>query len=257
MPNAESITELFRGPEFEYWATRDFIHSLEEYFIQRFLDPEKDVLEAGTGGGFLLHFMQEQGFKSLRGYDLLPEFVAYAREHDPGGRLQFDCADAAALPYQDEQFSQILYFSHMLCLLPDKEQRDKTVAEAFRILKPGGVALFNVLSYEFRLQSLVHRVYLAWLWMLRKTTGSETPMQYMPMLKQNNRFNRKALLNAGPYFYWFRAREIIDYLRNKGFEVEYAAYRGKDKKPKEVNPEDPVIREATGHLYLACRKPIR
>jgi hypothetical protein len=93
--------------------------------------------------------------------------------------------------------------------------------------------------------------------MLRKTTGSETPMQYMPMLKQNNRFNRKALLNAGPYFYWFRAREIIDYLRNKGFEVEYAAYRGKDKKPKEVNPEDPVIREATGHLYLACRKPIR
>lgn len=48
------------------------------------------------------------GFRSLYGYDYVPEFIAQAKQRDPSQSIRFDVQDATDLDYEDASFDQIL-----------------------------------------------------------------------------------------------------------------------------------------------------
>jgi len=94
------------------------------------------ILEAGCGSGAIsreLAGLPDVG--EVIGSDPSPVFLAKARELAAGMRnLRFEEGDARSLPYGDNDFD-VVVFHTCLTHVPGPE---KALAEAFRVLRPGG-----------------------------------------------------------------------------------------------------------------------
>ncbi len=210
---------VFGTVERQYWTEAAGLKPDERALIERYLDPGGSTLEAGSGGGRLLGEMRKLGFTSLRGFDFVPELVAEARATHGGEGIEFDVADATALPYPDASFDQIVYLQQLLSSLARPGDRGRTLEQAVRILRPGGTALFSALPYEVRSRSRLGRPYLAYLRMLRRIRGSRRPDQLLPRMRMRGRPTPAALLDSGPHVYWYRAAELERDLTAAGLEI--------------------------------------
>ncbi len=107
------------------------------------------LLDAACGGGLVAHPLAAAGHRVL-GVDLAPGAVeAAARRTPPGADARFVVGDAAALPADDASVDAVL----LLDMLEHVESTPAVLAEAARVLRPGGVMVFNTFS----------RTPLAWL----------------------------------------------------------------------------------------------
>lgn len=104
-------------------------------------DKLKDILELACGTGrvtrYLVTLLPPEG--KFLATDLNADMIALAKTKVQDNRILWETADAQALPYKNESFD------HIICqfgvkFFPDKE---KTFAEAYRVLQPGGKFLFN------------------------------------------------------------------------------------------------------------------
>jgi ubiquinone/menaquinone biosynthesis C-methylase UbiE len=95
---------------------------------------EGDTLEIGIGQGRTLPFYPAG--TRLTGIELSSAGLAVAerRAMELGIHATLREGDAAALPYPDDHFDTVL-FAFVLCTVPDDR---KAVAEAVRVLRPGG-----------------------------------------------------------------------------------------------------------------------
>ena len=108
---------------------------------------DERVLDVGCGPGDLLRAMARRhpGWGALVGFDLSPGMARraaeQARDLPPGPSDQdlvhFFTGDAQALPFPDASFDVVMA-RHMLYHVPDI---DRAVAEAARVLRPGGALL--------------------------------------------------------------------------------------------------------------------
>ena len=210
---------VFTTVERQYWTEATGLKPDERALIERYLDRDAATLEAGAGGGRILAEMRHLGFTSLAGFDFVPELVAEARRADPSGKTRFDVEDARALGYPDATFDQVLYLQQLLSSIETADDRRTVAAEARRVLKRGGVALFSVLPFEVRRRSVLMRPYLAYLRLLRRLRGSDRPDQLLPRMRMRGRPTPAALRDAGPHVYWYRAEEIERELIGAGFEI--------------------------------------
>jgi ubiquinone/menaquinone biosynthesis C-methylase UbiE len=109
------------------------------------LGPRKprSVLEIACGSGILTHRLRAQ-FGSevyIVATDLNAPMLEYARAKFPGAEnLEWQVADACALPFGDESFDAVIC-QFGLMFAPDKEA---AMGEAYRVLRAGGVFVFNV-----------------------------------------------------------------------------------------------------------------
>lgn len=245
---------FFRSVELGYWAEADGLKPDERALIGAQLDPSARTLEAGTGGGRLLLQMRELGFGDLRGFDFAPELVDEARRRDADAVIAFDHADATGLPYPDAFFTQALYLQQVLCTIEDPAGRTAAIAEAHRVLRPGGVALFSFVCIEARRSSRLEGAYLRYLRVLRAILRSSRPLQLMPRLKLRGRMNPGALADRGPYTYWYRAKEAEQALQAAGFKVK-AIGTTKDAIEGKMHPEANELtkEELQGTLYTVCQ----
>lgn len=97
--------------------------------------PEAGVLELGCGTGVLTRRLARRpGIGPVIGVDVAPFLLAKARELAAGLPIAFRHGDARALPYERPEFD-VAIFDSTLCHVP---QPEKALAEAFRVLRPGG-----------------------------------------------------------------------------------------------------------------------
>jgi ubiquinone/menaquinone biosynthesis C-methylase UbiE len=99
--------------------------------------PGVRVLDVATGPGFAAAAAAERG-ASVTGIDFSSSMIAEARRNFPG--LDFREGDALALDFPDESFDAVVINYGILHF----EQPERAIAEAFRVLKPGGLAAFTV-----------------------------------------------------------------------------------------------------------------
>jgi SAM-dependent methyltransferase len=94
------------------------------------------VLDVGCGPGDLLRGMARQraGWGALVGFDLSPGMARSAAELAEGLPVSFFVGDAQTLPFPDACFDVVMA-RHVLPYVPDI---DRAVAEAARVLRPGG-----------------------------------------------------------------------------------------------------------------------
>ena len=116
--------------------------SLTRQFIPLLLDAVEishgmSVLDVACGPGYVAAAARELG-ASVTGIDFARKMVAIAREMFPG--ILFVEGDAQDLPFADAAYDRVLLNFGLLHLA----RPEKSCAEAFRVLKPGGKFGFTV-----------------------------------------------------------------------------------------------------------------
>lgn len=106
--------------------------------IEQHLGTGARVLDLGCGAGFLSNYLASRGH-AVTGIDTTEENLAVARAHDPTGRVDYHRADALALPFPDRSFDVVCAMD----LIEHVEQPARLVAEASRVLAPGGLFFFH------------------------------------------------------------------------------------------------------------------
>jgi ubiquinone/menaquinone biosynthesis C-methylase UbiE len=235
--------DFFREIERDYWADAEGLKDEETALIARYLDPAEPTLDAGTGGGRIARALAERGFGRVTGFDFAPELIDAARESDPTGAIAFDVADATELPYGDAAFGQAVYLQQVICTIDDAAGRKAALAEAVRVLRPGGVALFSFVCLESRLASPAQRAYVGYLRAARAVRRSRRPIQSMPRLRLRGRLDASALRDAGPYNWWYRSGEAEQDLVGAGFAIEAIGFG------------EGLVATPGGTLYAVARKP--
>jgi SAM-dependent methyltransferase len=91
------------------------------------------LLEVGSGSGRILSSLHERDpALQLTGIDLSSEQTELARRTHP--EIEFACGNGEALPFPDDHFDFVIFFDY----LEHIERPQNSLAEIFRVLKPGG-----------------------------------------------------------------------------------------------------------------------
>jgi SAM-dependent methyltransferase len=101
------------------------------------LDPGEDVLELGPGPGLTTDVLRERTAR-LTAVELDPWLASSLQEHMKNTNVEVAETDATAMPFPDGSFSAVLSFT-MLHHVPSVTLQDQLLAEAWRVLRAGGV----------------------------------------------------------------------------------------------------------------------
>ena len=132
--NADAWTALSRAG---YDVYRDWLNT-PAFFAM--LPDVKGLfgLDIGCGEGHNTRLLEQRGAR-LAAVDVSPTFIRHAIQ--AGTRtINYGIADAIALPFADATFD----FACALMSLMDLSETDQALAEAYRVLKPGGFLQFSI-----------------------------------------------------------------------------------------------------------------
>lgn len=108
---------------------------------EAFGDRRCRVLDLGCGAGFLSNDIAVRS-REVIGIDIAANALAIARAHDPSGQVRYVEGDALALPFEDGSFDAVCAMD----LLEHLERPERAVAEASRVLAPGGLFFFHTFN---------------------------------------------------------------------------------------------------------------
>lgn len=99
------------------------------------------ILDVGCGGGLLTFALAEQGW-ICTGLDRSDEVLQVGRARDPQQQIQWVQGRAEQLPFPDACFDVVC----LMDVLEHVEDPQKSLAEARRVLAPGGILLFHTFN---------------------------------------------------------------------------------------------------------------
>ncbi len=123
--------------------------------------PRPRVLDVGCGGGFNSNYLAEHSF-AVTGVDLSEQSLAIAARHDSTESVHYLRADAYELPFAAGSFDAVIAMD----FLEHVEEPARVIAEAARVLRPGGLFFFHTFN-----RNLLSRLVIIKLveWLLPKT----------------------------------------------------------------------------------------
>ena len=142
-----SATARFRDLERAGWTARAsaydaFIGAVTVGAVDALLEatgtgPGSDLLDVACGPGYGAGIAARRG-ATATGIDFAPTMVAEAQRRYPG--VEFRDGDAERLDFPDASFDAVICAFELLHLA----EPDRAVAEAYRVLRPGGRFAFTV-----------------------------------------------------------------------------------------------------------------
>lgn len=101
------------------------------------VDLGDEVLEIGPGPGLTTDRLR-QLCKRITCIEVDPRLANSLRDRMTNTNVRVECGDATAMPHGDGIFSSVVSFT-MLHHLPSPASQDRLFAEAYRVLRPGGI----------------------------------------------------------------------------------------------------------------------
>ena len=96
---------------------------------------EGKALDVGCGTGNLaVELAKNPNLTSIEAFDFSPAYIAYAKTRGADPRINFQTADACAIPFNDGSFDLTLSML-VLAFIPEPQ---RAVREMVRVTKPGG-----------------------------------------------------------------------------------------------------------------------
>jgi 2-polyprenyl-6-hydroxyphenyl methylase/3-demethylubiquinone-9 3-methyltransferase len=101
------------------------------------------VLDLGCAGGFMAEALEDRGAR-VTGIDPAAEAVAAAAAHaaEAGREIRYDVGVGEALPYGDGDFDAVVCVD----VLEHVSDLTRVLAEVARVLRPGGLFLFDTIN---------------------------------------------------------------------------------------------------------------
>lgn len=128
----ENHSKLCPSPEWADWIRGELLPSLTAG-----VDLGAEMLEIGPGPGAATGWLRHQ-VRRLVALEIDEEAAAkLAVQHD-GGNVEVTVGDATAMTFGDASFDSVGSFT-MLHHVPTAAAQDRILAEALRVLRPGGV----------------------------------------------------------------------------------------------------------------------
>lgn len=159
---------------------------IAQILCERFARPAR-VLDVGCGGGFLSNALAGAGF-DVTGVDRTPGALDVARRFDSTGRVAYQKADAEALPFGAGSFDAVA----MMDFLEHVQDPHAVIAEASRVLRPGGCFFFH--------------------------TFSRNPLAWLVVIRGVEWFVRNTPKNLHLYRYFIRPEELAKHCHDSGLE---------------------------------------
>jgi len=137
-------------PAFHFrWLTRWYDPMMQQFFPeeaiknalihQANIQPDQVILDVGCGTGTLtLLIKQAQPDASVYGIDIDPLVLDIARKKVEQAKqtIALQIGTATCLPYPDKSFDRV--FASLILHHLTKQDKQRALGEAFRVLKPGG-----------------------------------------------------------------------------------------------------------------------
>ena len=190
-----------------YFTEDDSFYELAFDYITNFLEAPRGSLFLDAGCGNCAHSIRlaNRGFY-VKAIDLSESVLEMARENIRTKRLEskinIQCANILALPFQDKTFDYILCWG-VLMHIPDLE---KAITELTRVLNSGGILIIaesNTLSF----QSIVYTI-------LRRFLGKDVK-------KTTSGIESWGTTAAGPMFHrTANIRWLMKHFESRGFTVK-------------------------------------
>ena len=179
------------------WSGRSLDGEIASYegrtliaYFNKHLKPQSRILEAGCGFGGWCEWLARRGHDPI-GLEYHKDIVAMSREFNPNSTVEL--GDVTAVPYPDKSFDAYISLG---VIEHFEDGPHEALTEAYRVLKPGGVA-FITAPYL----SPIRRIF-------------SHPIR-------NVYFALNAVRGRSSYFweYRFTANELTAFLSDAGFEV--------------------------------------
>ena len=228
---------VFENLEFLEWTSKNIQRLAldEEYFIKKyFIKKSARILEAGTGGGRIIFEIERLGFNNVVGYDFSQKMIDYAIKIKNRFKsiVELHVLDAIDLSiFPDYSFDYAVYLQQIISFIPNDKLRLQAMEEAYRILKPSGIALFSFLNWKGRKYNIPLGILLG---AIRITINKNPNIHSLPWLKFGGKINSAFILPQQATAYWFSEDEIRNIITKVGFKIE------------EI--------KTNNYIYMACKK---
>ncbi|MEM8952474.1 MAG: bifunctional 2-polyprenyl-6-hydroxyphenol methylase/3-demethylubiquinol 3-O-methyltransferase UbiG, partial [Pseudomonadota bacterium] len=137
-------------------------------YFDRLIDwTGKEVLDLGCAGGFMAEALAKRG-AAVTGIDPAAQAIAAARTHAPDEdlKIRYDVGVGENLPYPDNAFDAVVCVD----VLEHVEDVDRVIEESARVLRLGGLFLFDTINRNVLARLVVIKAAEDWLRLLPKGT---------------------------------------------------------------------------------------
>ncbi|WP_412507509.1 bifunctional 2-polyprenyl-6-hydroxyphenol methylase/3-demethylubiquinol 3-O-methyltransferase UbiG [Roseovarius sp. SYSU LYC5161] len=140
----DAVADRWWSDEIRWVRTlRNLVPGRLSWFDRHIDWPGKDVLDLGCAGGFMAEALADRGAR-VTGIDPAGQAIAAARAHAraTGRSIAYDIGAGEALPYAAAGFDAVVCVD----VLEHVSDLDQVLHEVARVLRPGGLFLFDTIN---------------------------------------------------------------------------------------------------------------
>jgi len=187
----------------EFSVTRQEIWPELAFLVEDYLTEGEKVLDLGCGNGRWFKLFQKKKIDYV-GVDFSEELIKVAKRNYP--QAKFQTADILKLPFPDNCFDKI-YSIAVLHHIPSEELRLKSLKEAKRVLKPGGILILTTWKFHDKKE-----LSLLFKYTILKLIGKSN-LDFKDVLEPWGKKIKR-------YYHCFSKKELTGLVKKAGFKIK-------------------------------------